>query len=100
MSISIGFVLFSPVPEMDFIGPLEVFRAANFLLKPPDQYGIDIFSASFKSKSAVGASGLKLTLNQNLKFLKRLPHTLIVAGGPEPMHPDHKNGVEWLFGVA
>ena len=97
MAKTVGFLLFSPTQELDFIGPLEVFSAANRVLDEKDRYDIQLIKAHGRSRFVTGASGIKWVVDQNLKTLKTIPHTLVIAGGPDPLRKDFNAGVRWIL---
>lgn len=91
----IVFLLFPDIQELDLAGPIEVFQAANFFLESSKRYVIEIHSTT-PSKKIKGACGLEIHAQNYFKTLKNKASTLVVPGGPDPLHKKNKPGIEWI----
>jgi len=74
--LNIGILVFPVVKELDFVGPYEVFSAANKLTPQ----SVDVKLLAFEEGSLTGASGMTFSPNASPKNAGKLD-VLIIPGG-------------------
>ncbi len=89
---TIVFLATTPLPELDLFGPAEIFKTANVLKQ---DYEIVLVSGS-RSRTLIGATGIRVTAACTFRDFDRPIDTLIVLGDPatsESLKPDL---LDWL----
>ena len=93
----IGILVFENVEELDFIGPWEVFTAAEALARGIDSPAINTFLISVDSKSKIRcAKGLEVFANQDISRTWDLDILLIPGGRGTRAIAFDQSVLEWI----
>jgi transcriptional regulator GlxA family with amidase domain len=89
-----------PVRELDVVGPLEVFTAANECAQLRRPYRIDVVTAANPREIIQGECRLGIVPNAHYSQVKGNVDTLLVAGGSGPMRQVSPEVIRWLQSMA
>jgi len=91
----------SPVRELDLVGPLEVFTAANQCAPGANRrYQVEIVTTAKPGDMISGECNLRMGPHLHYSQVRRKVDTLLVLGGGGPMRAVPDEVVRWLQSMA
>ncbi|UJX41302.1 GlxA family transcriptional regulator [Desulfovibrio sp. JY] len=89
----------SPVLELDVVGPVNVFSAANKIRGKPRSYEI-LLATSKETLDVDGMAGVRLVAHKRYHDVRDDVDTLLVAGGRGAMTAGNPEVIAWLRDMA
>jgi len=89
-----------PVEELDLIAPVEVFGAANRLIRPGKPvYSVEV-AASTTNREIEGEYGLRLLAQMHYRKVEPNPDSVLVICGTGARHTRDRHLLGWLSAMA
>jgi transcriptional regulator GlxA family with amidase domain len=90
-----------PVRELDVVGPLEVFTAANdYAPGPQKPYRVEVVTSVRQRKTIRGECGLGMVSQAHYTEIKGKVDTLLIPGGSGPMQRVPVEVIHWVQSMA